>query len=210
MRTALNLLPRSILPIAVASFLPLGCGGDAEPAPAPAGLEFTLGDASIRVPERMVAIDFARFDDAIATELERRIGGEQGRQLGKQVRAIATQGVLEFAAFDPSTPGDGFAENVNVIIVPLPAGADRASVLASNLAQFGQAGITVVGTDEFTVGDLVFDRFRTRMDAARTEGHAYVLVHGGKVHSITISAIPESADAFLAVGEGIVKDYRPR
>lgn len=177
----------------------------------PNGTEFTLNEATIRVPDRMVAIDFAKFDEAVAAELERRIGGDQGRQLGRQVRAIASRGLLDFCAFDPSTPGDGFAENVNVIIAPLSPGDDRASVLAANLAQFAEVGVSVLATDEFTSGDLVFDRFRTSWDqGAATEGQAYLLVHDGKVHTITFSASPLSAGAFLAGSEDIMRQYRPR
>jgi hypothetical protein len=102
------------------------------------------------------------------------------------------------------------AENVNVIIMPLAPGADRAANLAQNLAQFGAAGITVLATDEFAAGDLVFDRFRTRMDRAGTEGQAYILVHDGKVHTVTFTAGRESAEEFLRDSEPIIRNYRPR
>lgn len=207
-----------VLPAAAIAGLLSGCGegGSSATTPTdgtevPAGIEFTLNEATIRVPERMVAIDFARFDEAAAAELERRIGGEQGRQLGRQVRAIAARGLLDFCAFDPSTPGDGFTENVNVMIEPSAPGADRASILAANLAQFAEVGISVLGTDEFRSGDLVFDRFRTSWDqGSAIEGQAYLLMHGGKIHTITFSASPVSAGAFLAGTEDIIRQYRPR
>ena len=207
---------RPSIALALALLLP-SCGeGDSGAAPPTAGppaalgQEYVLEEVTIRLPERMVAIDFGRFQDAAALELERRVGGEPGRRLAQQVRAIAEQGLLDFCAFDPSTPGDGIAENVNVIIAPLPPGTDRDAVLSQNLAQFGAAGITVLATDEFAVGDLVFDRFRTRMDRAGTEGQAYILVHDGKVHTITFTAGRGSAEEFLRDAEPIVRDYRPR
>lgn len=202
---------------ALAIVLPLAsCGeGDATATPTEGvavdqRLEFSLPQATIRVPDRLVAIDFSRFDEEVVRDLETRVGGEPGRRLGQQVRAIAAQGLLQFCAFDPSTPGDGFAENVNVIIAPLSPGMDRAGMLAANLAQFGQNGITVLSTDVFAAGDLECDRFRLRMERAGTDGVAYLLVHDGQVHTVTFTAGPSSSEAFFADGESIMRDYRPR
>lgn len=201
------------IPIAIATVL-AGCG-DADDSqavvPSPeTTVEFTLPSATLRVPQRMVAIDFARFEDSIADELGRRVGGDQGRQLVQQVRAIAAQGLLDFCAFDPSTPQDGFAEHINVIVAPIPAGFDREAILAANLDQLRQVGITVVGVDELDCGDRTFDRVRTRLDRTRSEGQVYLLSNGGSLHTITFTANPESSEAFLGGSEAIMREYRPR
>lgn len=201
------------IPIAIATVL-AGCG-DADDSqavvPSPeTTVEFTLPLATLRVPQRMVSIDFARFEDSIADELGRRVGGDQGRQLVQQVRAIAAQGLLDFCAFDPSTPQDGFAENINVIVSPIPAGVDRAAILAANLDQLRQVGVTVVGTDVLDCGDRTFDRVRTRLERTRSEGQVYLLSRDGSLHTVTFAANPESADAFLGASDSIMREYRPR
>lgn len=212
---------RSTILRIVASLLlgiPLACCGDGgtggstptEGNPVAGGREFLVEDATLRIPDHLVAIDFARYDEATIADLERRVGGEEGRRLAQQAKAIVDQGLLDFCAFDPSTPEDGFAENLNVIIAPVPPGLDRAAVVAANLAEFRRAGVTVLETDELAVGDLVFDRFRLRMDRAGSEGQAYVLLRGGKVHSVTFTACPATVESFLPASESIMRDYRPK
>jgi hypothetical protein len=94
-----------------------------EGRPVEGGQEVAFERATIRLPDRMIAIDFANHTDASLDEREPRVGGEEGGRLATLVRDPVAHDSVTFAAFDPSTPGDRLAGNVNV--VSLTPGPDR-------------------------------------------------------------------------------------
>ena len=159
------------LPIAAASLL-AGCGDG--------------GDSARGEPSVEATVEFA----PPATPRDDSSPGRFGRSPSK--------GLIDFSTFDPATPQDGFAENINVGISPIPAGVDREAILAANLDHLRQVGITVVGTDELCCGDWTFDRVRPRPS------------HGGSLQAITCTANPDPAGTFLGGSDAIMRECRPR
>ena len=171
--------------------------------------EFTLESATIRVPDRLIAIDFANFDVAIAEEIEQQFQGDEGKRLSGLILDLAARGHFKVFAMDPSTPEDGFDENVNVIIREIDSGIDLTTLLEASVSEYREIA-TVLAIDEFVAGELTFGRVRTSMELeqGRCEGQAYLLVRGGKSHCVTFTASPATAEKFLAEAETIMRNDR--
>jgi hypothetical protein len=172
--------------------------------------EFTLESATIRVPDRLITIDFAK-DVAMPVAIEQQFKGDESHGLSGLILDMAARGRFKFFAVDPSTPEDGFAESVNVIIQEVDPGLALATAVEANLSE-SRTIAAVLSIDEFVEGELTFGRVRTgmEMEQRRCEGQACLLVRGGKSHCVTFTASPATAEKFFAEAETIMRHDRVR
>lgn len=208
----------NLLLVGTALFLSLhalvGCGSSSgSNAPMPiqgtatdAGEVFNLADFSITLPPELVAIDVPgeAFVEG-AEQMAQHLDSAQGKLMSAQMEQVRASGLMKLMAADIANADPEFADNLNVIVQPLPMKMSQNSVLQVNLKQMRDMNIEIVFQDSIAVNGQSFDRLHCRASFLPHEFVCYLATVNDKSYTFTFSARAERSNAFFPLGEKVMQ-----